>query len=139
MYLEFEATGISHPPTYLNKVIVFGERSLELWNVLTGNRIFKFDSTDKIGAHLAGESISVFETSNIVDYAAIGCVSGKILIVNLKKDKVVAKFEESNTVTSISFSTDITCDPMYSSIVNIGLLQETQKEILHSGTLTRTR
>jgi hypothetical protein len=48
----------------------------------------------------------------IIDFCGVGFEDGTILIVNLKKAKVVTKFNQSGPVTRLAFSKSIKSEPM---------------------------
>lgn len=38
-----------HPPTYLNKILIVGKKNIEIWNIVSNQKIYSFDKTlDKI-------------------------------------------------------------------------------------------
>ena len=84
---SFEPSCLSHPPTYLNKVVI-GSASgqLQLWNIRTGALIMSF----------AGYSSAVrfLEPSPSVDVMAIGLQDGTIDLRNLRYDQV-PRFHDS--------------------------------------------
>ena len=40
--LGFSIKGILHPITYVNKIVVYGERNFELWNIVTKYKVYDF-------------------------------------------------------------------------------------------------
>lgn len=53
--VDFVPRSFLHPPTYINKLLILGDRELELWNVRSGKRIFCFtEESNALGKLLAG-------------------------------------------------------------------------------------
>lgn len=107
LYLEipfqkesFKITAIMHPQTYVNKVLIGSEQGgLQLWNIRHGKLIHSFKIFDS--------KITVLEQAPAIDVAAIGLSNGKIVLLNLKADRIVMEFsQEYGMVTGISFRTD---------------------------------
>lgn len=81
---------ICHPPTYLNKVLVGGSGGqLELWNIRSMNRIHTFTCLAAEGA-----PISTMKEANALDVVAVGFASGRIVLMNVREDRVL--FEAGN-------------------------------------------
>lgn len=77
---------ICHPPTYLNKVLVGGSGGqLELWNIRSMNRIHTF----KCLATAEGAPISTMKEANALDVVAVGFASGRIVLMNVREDRVL--------------------------------------------------
>eukprot|EP01022_Parablepharisma_sp_SALTPOND_P000854 TRINITY_DN105149_c0_g1_i1.p2 TRINITY_DN105149_c0_g1~~TRINITY_DN105149_c0_g1_i1.p2 ORF type:complete len:1065 (+),score=106.10 TRINITY_DN105149_c0_g1_i1:9590-12784(+) len=91
---------IMHPPTYLFKVLIAGGRELELWNVNTFKKIYDFPTIRAV----FDSNIKVLEESVVVDVVAIGLESGRIIVANIKTDKILLSFEAGSKITSLSFS-----------------------------------
>ena len=107
LYLEipfqnetFKISAIMHPNTYVNKVLIGSDQGfLQLWNVRHGKLIYAFKGFDS--------KITIIEQAPAVDVAAVGLSCGKIVLLNLKVDKVLMEFtQEWGAVTGISFRTD---------------------------------
>lgn len=96
----FKISAIMHPSTYINKVLIGSDQGfLQLWNVRYGKLIYSFAGFES--------KITIIEQAPAVDVAAIGLASGKIVLLNLKADKILMEFtQEWGTVTGISFRTD---------------------------------
>jgi WD40 repeat protein len=78
----FALTCMIHPPTYVNKVVIGSEDgALAVWNVSTCK--LKFTSTVCEGA-----AITALEPSPAVDVLGVGLADGRILVHNIKLDKV---------------------------------------------------
>ena len=91
---------LMHPPTYLFKVLIAGDKELELWNVNTGKQIYEFAKIKES----FDSSIQVIEESAVVDIVAIGLASGRVIVTNIKTDKVLYIYEAGTKITSLSFS-----------------------------------
>jgi len=97
---NFHLSSIVHPETYLNKVL-FGstEGTLQLWNLKTMKMIYSFKGW--------GSGVTCLEQSPAVDVIGIGLSNGKTLVHNIKLDKTVVDFHQSEgAVVSLSFRTD---------------------------------
>ena len=110
--IEFEPKFIVHPSTYLNKVLLAGDKQIELYNISSCNRVFALHNQPAIEAHLLGADITLLATSPVVDIVALGLSDGKILMINLKSAVVVRLFRQSFPATCLAFSTNIARDPM---------------------------
>ncbi|XP_068248629.1 WD repeat-containing protein 36 [Palaemon carinicauda] len=97
---SFEVSVISHPATYLNKVLLGSKQGkLQLWNINTCKMIYSFEGWD------AG--VAVLEQAPALDVMAIGLENGRIILHNLKFDETVVEFkQEWGKVTGIGFRTD---------------------------------
>lgn len=96
----FQITTLCHPSTYLNKVL-FGSHqgSLQLWNLKTSKLIYCFSGWNS--------PVTVLEQAPAIDVVAIGLLSGKILLHNLKFDETIVEFSQDwGPVTSLSFRSD---------------------------------
>jgi U3 small nucleolar RNA-associated protein 21 len=96
--------------TYLNKVLLYGEGQLALYNLNTGNPLFSLDSHPPISALLEKGEVTHLENTPAIDIVTIVLSSGHIGFVNLKTGAVVKLFLHADGVTGLSFSTDITRD-----------------------------
>lgn len=96
----FKITAIMHPHTYINKVLIGSEQgSLQLWNIRHGKLIHTFDGF--------GSRVTVLEQAPAIDVVGIGLANGKIILLNLKVDRVLMEFsQEWGIVTGLSFRTD---------------------------------
>lgn len=96
----FKISAVTHPNTYINKILIGSEQGgLQLWNVRHGKLIYTFSSFDS--------KITVLEQTPAVDIAAVGLANGKVVLLNLKVDKILMEFtQEWGIVTGISFRTD---------------------------------
>lgn len=101
---EFEVSPtknlLMHPPTYVYKVLIAGQNEIELWNVKSGKLIYEFPGIKES----LNSAIQTIEEAGVVDMAAIGLSSGRVLITNLKTDKVLYTYEAGSRITSLSFS-----------------------------------
>lgn len=57
-------TGVIHPITYVNKMLFYGEKEMELWNVIEQERVYKFT---------VKSPIETVVQSPVVDIVAVGC------------------------------------------------------------------
>lgn len=127
-------TVISHPATYLNKIVIgYANGQIELWNIQKKSIIYTFSShlvllnqrgtltngyVDPFGDDDDTEekvtnipSVVCFEQSPACDVMGVGFSSGDVLLINLKLDKVLFSFkQDGGAVTSISFRTDVASD-----------------------------
>ncbi|KAK6201040.1 Utp21 specific WD40 associated putative domain-containing protein [Scheffersomyces amazonensis] len=97
--LNEDVTGLIHPPTYLNKIVLTTTTDLYIINIRTGKLLFKTNFS---------ETISCIESAPVLDIVAIGTSTGNIHLYNLRKAKVISKFGvgNENKVVSVSFRTD---------------------------------
>lgn len=66
---DFQPTTMTHPPTYLNKVLVGGRQGrMQLWNFSTGKMLYEFTSL--------GSDIRVLEPSPALDVVGAGLSDG---------------------------------------------------------------
>ena len=79
---NFRVTGVVHPPTYLNKVVLASDDGrLAVWNIRTAKQ--KYMSTV-----FAGSPITALQISPAVDVLAVGCADGLVALHNIRADKV---------------------------------------------------
>mmetsp|Transcript_16268 Transcript_16268/g.31518 ORF Transcript_16268/g.31518 Transcript_16268/m.31518 type:complete len:1119 (+) Transcript_16268:178-3534(+) len=92
-------TCLLHPDTYLNKMLVGGsDGSMELWNIRTGRRVYKFKSF--------GSPITCMAQSPAVDVVGVGLQDGRVILHNLRVDETLMTFtHHGGAVTSLSFRT----------------------------------
>lgn len=97
---HFAATVLSHPATYVNKVLLGSRQGrLQLWNVATQQMVYEF-----VGW---GSAVTCVEQSTAVDVVAIGLADGRIMLHNLKTDRTLLRFvQEGGPVTALTFRTD---------------------------------
>ncbi|KAJ6640230.1 WD repeat-containing protein 36 [Pseudolycoriella hygida] len=97
---DFKITAVMHPPTYLNKILLGSEQGgLQLWNINDGRLVYNFERFDS--------KITCLEAAPAVDVAAIGMLSGRIVLLNLKYGEQIMEFnQEWGAVTGIAFRTD---------------------------------
>jgi U3 small nucleolar RNA-associated protein 21 len=110
LVLPFVPKILLHPLTYLNKIVLYGEGQLALYNLNTGNPLFSFDSHPPIAALLEKGEVTHLQNTPAVDIIGIVLSSGHIGLINLKSGAVLKLFLHSDPVADISFSTDITRD-----------------------------
>jgi len=92
---SFKPTSLSHPSTYLNKVLVGGKGGLQLWNIHSGKLVYNFKSM---------HSVRSVTQSPVVDVIAVGFEDGRILLLNIRFDTELLSFKhQSGAVTSLSF------------------------------------
>ena len=78
----FTLTTLIHPPTYINKVVAGSEEgALTVFNISSCKA--KFTS-----AVCGGVSVTALEPSPAVDVIAVGLADGRVLLHNIKLDKV---------------------------------------------------
>lgn len=97
---DFKITTICHPPTYLNKVLLGSSQGqLQLWNLRTSKLIHTFSGW--------GAPVTVTAVAPAVDVVAIGLANGRIILHNLKFDKIVMEFmHDWGCVSNLSFRMD---------------------------------
>ena len=97
-----EALAVLHPDTYLNKVVVVYDKSIQLLNIKTTSRICDYPN---VTASLTSKITSASLTPAL-DILALGLQNGTICFVNLLTDQVLFELQQSGeSVVSISFST----------------------------------
>ncbi|GMH23837.1 hypothetical protein Nepgr_025680 [Nepenthes gracilis] len=92
---------ITHPDTYLNKIIIGGQDgSLQLWNISTQTKLYDFKHWKS--------AITSCCPSPALDVVAIGCADGNIHVHNIRYDEAIVTLTHSTrgAVTALSFSTD---------------------------------
>lgn len=109
---KFNISAISHPSTYLDKVLLGSEQGpLHLWNLKTTKLVYTFKGW--------GSAVRCIEQAPAIDVVAIGLDSGDIYLQNLKYDETVVKFQQDwGAVTSLTFRAD--GPPMLLSGSNVG-------------------
>lgn len=107
MKFDHEFDQMMHPSTYINKLVFAGAGGkLELWNVIDQKLIYAFPKLSASGEE-RGEITSIAQ-SPVLHTIAIGYSSGEILLFNLQTDAVLFSFRESDSVSTLSFSSDTT-------------------------------
>ncbi|GBG32733.1 WD repeat-containing protein 36 [Hondaea fermentalgiana] len=93
----FVPTCVLHPDTYLNKMLVGGaDGALELWNIRTGKRVYRFKGF--------GSPVVCLAQSPAVDVVGIGLQDGRVVVHNLRVDETLMTFtHEGGAVSSVSF------------------------------------
>lgn len=92
-------TSMTHPPTYLNKLIVATESSLVLFNVKTGRLIHSFDEVPS--------GIAFVETCPVaLDIVAAVAKNGDVHIYNIRTATSLMTFQIGEPITTLSFRTD---------------------------------
>ncbi|GAB0087952.1 WD repeat-containing protein 36 [Sergentomyia squamirostris] len=96
----FRITAITHPATYINKILLGSEQGLlQLWNIKNGKLIHTFQPMES--------RVVVLEQAPAADVVAVGLQCGGIKLVNLKFDEIIMEFKQDwGPVTGISFRTD---------------------------------
>ncbi len=98
--LNGDIKGISHPPTYLNKIVIMTTNNLLIFNIRTGKLLFT-------SSEISPNSIlTCIESSPMLDIIALGTSKGEIIFYNIKKGKITRKIDTREAVSSISFRTD---------------------------------
>eukprot|EP00177_Eucheuma_denticulatum_P002300 GFKZ01004123.1.p1 GENE.GFKZ01004123.1~~GFKZ01004123.1.p1 ORF type:complete len:988 (+),score=137.04 GFKZ01004123.1:102-3065(+) len=103
----FEVSAITHPQTYMNKILVgAADGRCLLMNMRTKKFIHEFSSF--------GSKITSLAPSPVLDVIAIGLEDGRILLHNLRADETIVAFRhaadderlERQAVRQITFRTD---------------------------------
>ena len=94
---DFTPTCITHPHTYLNKVVIGSrEGHVEIWNTRTLKRIFRSGSSGTANSFRAeGTSIACIEQSPALDVLGLGLADGRTILYNIKFDEVLGTFTDS--------------------------------------------
>jgi U3 small nucleolar RNA-associated protein 21 len=94
-----------HPTTYINKLLFSGGSEVQLWNIMTEEKLFTFqDTVSPIG------NVTCMEQSPVVDIVALGFEDGTILLLNLLYNQVLLQFSQSadgGPIKRLSFSSDL--------------------------------
>ena len=95
---KWEILGVIHPVTYVNKILVYGGKNMELWNIVTRYRVHDFsplfDSTSIL--HIA--------PSPKPDVVGITTSDNKILLFNLKTAKTLFELQQKEKSDVLAFS-----------------------------------
>ncbi|ANB12594.1 Utp21p [Sugiyamaella lignohabitans] len=89
---------LSHPPTYLNKVVIAAKSSVLVFNVRSGKLLYTSEDF--------GSSITAVEPSPVLDIVGISTAAGDIHLYNIRRGKIVFSLDIGEHVSSISFRTD---------------------------------
>lgn len=94
---DFTPSCITHPHTYLNKVVIGSrEGHVEIWNTRTLKRIFRSGSTGTANCFRSdGTSIACIEQSPALDVLGLGLADGRAILYNIKFDEVLGTFTDS--------------------------------------------
>eukprot|EP00898_Chlorokybus_atmophyticus_P000527 jgi/Chlat1/1475/Chrsp12S02073 len=96
---DFTPTCITHPDTYLNKVLLGSEQGhLALYNISSLKRIHLFQSFQV--------PVRCCVNSPALDTVGIGLADGRVIVHNIKYDETVLSFQHTSPVTAIAFRTD---------------------------------
>ncbi|KAJ4454932.1 putative U3 small nucleolar RNA-associated protein 21 [Paratrimastix pyriformis] len=97
---DFAITGLLHPDTYLNKVLVAsGDGRLEIWNLRTRRCVHQLKAP-------RGDGITCLVEAPTLDVVAVGHASGLITVHNVRVDVVMMAFQQKGPVSSLAFRTD---------------------------------
>lgn len=87
-----------HPVTYVNKLLFYGGKKMQLWNVIQGERIYEFNLPSEV------ESV---DQSPVVDLVSVGLNDGSISMVNLLFDETLFSFQQKQgPILATTFLTD---------------------------------
>merc|ERR1711892_924414 len=93
-------TGLLHPPTYENKVLVAAASgAISMFNIKTSKKIFTFNAA---GTH----RINVMTHTPHLNLIGIGSEDGTFRLVDLKKDEVVLKLNHAKPITALDCQTE---------------------------------
>lgn len=98
---SFAITAICHPPTYKDKILLGSRQgALQLWNVKTCKKIYKFSGWDS--------SVLCLEPCpSVLDAVAVGLQSGQIVILNILYDEEYISLKQDwGPVSCLSFRSD---------------------------------
>ncbi|KAK0397796.1 hypothetical protein QR680_002274 [Steinernema hermaphroditum] len=98
---ELKITSMSHPSTYLDKILVgFSNGQLHLINIKSGKIVHKFAKLKDATA------VTCLEQTRLTDVYAIGFESGHICVYNIKYEKLLFSGDQEGSVTAVTFRTD---------------------------------
>lgn len=87
-----------HPVTYVNKLLFYGGKKMQLWNVIQGERIYEFNLPSEV------ESV---DQSPVVDLVSVGLNDGSISMINLLFDETLFSFQQKQgPILATTFLTD---------------------------------
>lgn len=97
---ELSPSALLHPATYLNKLLIGCETgALELWNVRSARRVYRFAGW--------GSAVRALAQSTAVDVVAIGLESGHVHVHNIREDAPLLSFAmEGGAIRALAFRTD---------------------------------
>ena len=126
----YEISSMVHIPTYTNKMLIGGiNGELELWNINSGKKIYKFSS------HKEAIGVTCIAASPAIDVAGISYSDGTVQVINLKCDEVLMTLSqmEHGPVTSLAFRSDYS-DGMLVSGTSTGdlVVWDLSKRAIHS-------
>lgn len=98
--------GLTHMPTYLNKIFVGkSDGCVEIWNLSTGKLIYTITPPSSTSG-----SVTTLQPTPALSLLAIARVDGSISVHDIRSDKIIMKLNSkrsrSSIITSISFRTD---------------------------------
>ncbi|KAJ1925708.1 rRNA-processing protein utp21 [Tieghemiomyces parasiticus] len=95
---RFHPTCIVHPATYLNKILIGSRQgTLQIWNTKFRKLVYEISSF--------GAGVVCIEQAPAVDVVAVGLTDGSIILHNIRLDERVARYQQNDQVTCITFST----------------------------------
>ncbi|KAF7440643.1 hypothetical protein PC9H_000990 [Pleurotus ostreatus] len=107
---DFSASGILHPATYINKILVSSRQgTMQLWNTRTQTCIYKFTLSKLCSSPTTGgpTSISALTQSPAIDVVGIGFSSGEISVYDVRADeRLIRIFMDGGQVTALGFRSD---------------------------------
>ncbi|CAJ1340838.1 unnamed protein product [Effrenium voratum] len=106
-----EVTAVCHPPTYLHKVLIAGSAGgIQLWNVRTNACVHAFRAHLRDGAAGGASAAPVTrlaEAPNALDVVAVGFATGRICLMNIRKDTVLFELQQAQgRITALAFRAD---------------------------------
>lgn len=119
-----------HPVTYVNKVLLYGEKVIELVNVIAEKSLYSFPRFSKWLTENEAE-IAVVEAAFLVDIVGVALTNGVIAFLNLKKDQVVFSVRQKCPATTLAFSGDSPLLASGDSNGNVLLWDLNSKSILY--------
>ena len=112
---NFTASVCLHPPTYVNKIVVghASEAKLALIQLQSQKTLYTY-TLPKSGG------ISCLESSPSLDVIAVGTTSGKVHLLNLRKDVILFTIDSGKSrITSISFCTAAAADHSQNAYMSV--------------------
>jgi len=97
---EFQITAVAHPPTYINKIVLGSQQGqLKILNIKKNSVVCTLSHHES--------RITCIEPAPALDVVAVGHGDGAIVLINLKFDEVLMRFQQDwGQVTSLAFRTD---------------------------------
>jgi WD40 repeat protein len=102
---EFKISGIVHPVTYVNKVLLYSHENLVLVNAISNKVLYSFQKFLN-SVQENDQQITVVSPSPLVDIVGVGFDSGLISFLNLRKDQAVFSVKQKMPVTALAFSSE---------------------------------